>query len=68
MNRIEKAKYIDDLTAELTVPWGSKFLHISNFDHRTLFARRGHSPVWLELLAYSIVVAVWGIIIFLVLL
>jgi len=56
-----------NLTAELTVPWGSKFLHISNFDHRTLFARRGHSPVWLELLAYSIVVAVWGIIIFLVL-
>ena len=56
-----------NLTTELTVPWGSKFSHISNFDHRTLFARRGHSPVWLELLAYSIVVAVWGIIIFLVL-
>lgn len=54
-----------NLTAELTVPWGSKFSHISNFDHRTLFARRGHSPIWLELLAYSIVVVVWGIIIFL---
>lgn len=56
-----------NLTAELTVPWGSKFSHISNFDHRTLFARRGYSPIWLELLAYSIVVAVWGIIIFLIL-
>ena len=56
-----------NLTAELTVPWGSKFSHISNFDHRTLFARRGYSPIWLQLLAYSIVVAVWGIIIFLVL-
>ena len=55
-----------NLTAELSVPWGSKFSHISNFDHRTLFARRGHSPIWLELLAYSIVVAVWGIIIFLI--
>ena len=54
-----------NLTAELTVPWGSKFSHISNFDHRTLFARRGHSPIWLELLAYSIVLVVWGIIIFL---
>jgi hypothetical protein len=54
-----------NLTAEIVVPWGSKFIHISNFDHRTLFARRGYSPIWLELLAYSIVVVVWGIIIFL---
>ena len=54
-----------NLTAEMIVPWGSKFSHISNFDHRTLFARRGYSPIWLELLAYSIVVVVWGIIIFL---
>lgn len=54
-----------NLSAELVVPWGSKFNYISNFDKRTLFARRGHSPIWLELLAYSIVVAVWGIIIYL---
>jgi len=54
-----------NLSAEMIVPWGSKFSHISNFDHRTLFARRGHSPIWLELLAYSIVVVVWGVIIFL---
>jgi hypothetical protein len=38
---------------------------MTNFDHRSLFARRGHSPIWLELLAYSIVVAVWSVIIFL---
>ncbi|MGI9137462.1 MAG: hypothetical protein ACR2IM_00330 [Sediminibacterium sp.] len=71
-NLILVASVIDNevygnLTAEVTVPWGAKFSHISNFDHRTLFARRGHSPIWLELLAYSIVVAVWGIIIFLIL-
>jgi hypothetical protein len=54
-----------NLSAEMIVPWGLKLSHISNFDHRTLFARRGHSPIWLELLAYSIVVVVWGIIIFL---
>jgi hypothetical protein len=56
-----------NLTAEIVAPWGSKFTHISNFNHRTLFARRGYSPIWLELLAYSIVVVVWGIIIFLAL-
>jgi len=56
-----------NLTVEKTVPWGSKFSYISNFEHRSLFARRGHSPIWLELLAYSIVLTVWGIIIFLIL-
>jgi hypothetical protein len=54
-----------NLSAELTAPWGAKTIYTSNFDHRSLFARRGHSPIWLELLAYSIVLAVWSIIIYL---
>jgi len=55
-----------NLTAEIEVPWGSKSVYTTNFDHRTLFARRGHSPIWLELLAYTIVLAVWSVIIYLV--
>lgn len=54
-----------NLTSQLVVPWGTKSVYMTNFDHRTLFARRGHSPIWLELLAYAIVVAVWSVIIFL---
>lgn len=54
-----------NLTAEMVVPWGKKSVYMTNFDHRTLFARRGYSPLWLELLAYTIVVAVWSVIIFL---
>ena len=54
-----------NLSSEMQVPWGKKSLYMTNFDHRTLFARRGHSPIWLELLAYTIVIAVWSIIIFL---
>ena len=54
-----------NLTSELKVPWGAKTIYTSNFDHRTLFARRGYSPIWLELLAYGIVIAVWSVIIFL---
>ena len=54
-----------NLTSELKVPWGAKTIYTSNFDHRTLFARRGYSPIWLELLAYGIVVAVWSVIIYL---
>ncbi|MEN9697786.1 MAG: hypothetical protein RLZ56_1207 [Bacteroidota bacterium] len=54
-----------NLSSEMVVPWGTKSVYMTNFDHRSLFARRGHSPIWLELLAYSIVVAVWSVIIFL---
>ena len=51
--------------AELAAPWGAKTIYTTNFDHRSLFARRGHSPIWLELLAYGIVAVVWAVIIYL---
>ena len=54
-----------NLTAEMQVPWGKQMVYMTNFNHRSLFARRGYSPIWLELLAYTIVVAVWSIIIYL---
>ena len=54
-----------NLTCEMIVPWGKYYPYESNFDERTLFARRGHSPLWLEFLAYAIVVVVWSIIIYL---
>ena len=54
-----------NLSAELTVPWGAKTIYTTNFEHRSLFARRGHSPIWLEILAYGIVIIVWSIIIYL---
>jgi hypothetical protein len=57
-----------NLTAEMVVPWGAKTVYTTNFDHRSLFARRGYSPIWLELLAYTIVAAVWFVIIYLLIL
>jgi hypothetical protein len=54
-----------NLTAEMEVPWGNKLVYTSNFDHRSLFARRGHSPLWLEFLAYGIVIVVWFVILYL---
>ena len=56
-----------NLTAEIPAVWGNKFNYNSNFDKRTLFARRGHSPLWLELMAYGIIIAVWGVMIYLIL-
>ncbi|WP_295233518.1 hypothetical protein [Sediminibacterium sp.] len=54
-----------NLSSEKMVPWGKSFTYVSEFDKRTLFARWGKSPLWLELMAYSIVVAVWSILIYL---
>jgi hypothetical protein len=54
-----------NLSSEKIVPWGKSIKYYTEYDKRTLFARRGKSPVWLELLAYSIVVAVWGVLIYL---
>jgi hypothetical protein len=55
-----------NLSVEQTVPWGIKTEYVSAYDKRTLFARRGHSPLWLEIMAYSIIVAVWGVLIYLI--
>ena len=54
-----------NLTTEKTVPWGESSRYVSAFNQRTLFARRGLSPLWLEWMAYSIIVAVWGVLFFL---
>ena len=64
--KVEDNDTYGNLTVEKVVPWGNKFEYTSRFDRRTLFARRGHSPIWLELMAYSIILAVWIILIHLI--
>lgn len=64
--RVDDNDLYGNLSSEIKVPWGAAQKYYSEFDKRTLFARRGKSPVWLELMAYSIVLAVWGILIYLV--
>src|SRR6185312_5410576 len=66
------AKIVDNdqygnLVIEKSVPWGAKFIPVSTFNNRTLFATRDKSPIWLLVIVYSIVIGVWGILIMLVL-
>jgi len=65
--KVEDNDIYGNLSSEKTVPWGVATNFISQYDRRTLFARRGHSPIWLEMLAYSIIVGVWGVLIYLIL-
>jgi hypothetical protein len=63
--KVEDNDVYGNLSSEKIVPWGKSIKYYTEYDKRTLFARRGKSPLWLELLAYSIVVAVWGVLIYL---
>jgi len=64
--KLDEHELYGNLTAEMMVPWGIKPIVYSNFNERSLFARKGLTPVWLELLAYSIILIVWSIIIYLI--
>ena len=63
--KVEDNDSFGNLSAEKLVRWGSVFSYASDFDNRSLFARRGKSPIWLELVAYSIIAGVWIILVYL---
>ncbi|ASU33078.1 hypothetical protein [Mucilaginibacter xinganensis] len=64
--KVEDNDQYGNLTVEKTVPWGAKFIPVNTFNERTLYATRDKAPVWLQLIAYSILAGVWIILIFLV--
>jgi hypothetical protein len=55
------------LTVEKTVAWGIYRPWVSGYEQRSLYARRGRSPFWLDFIAYSIICLVWATILYLVL-
>lgn len=64
--RIDENDTYGNLVIEKTVPWGAKFVPVNNFNERSLFGTRDKTPIWLLVMAYSILIAVWGILISLV--
>lgn len=64
--KVDEHEIYGNLTAELIAPWGVKPSVHSDFNERSLFARKGLTPIWLEGLAYSIILLVWSIIIYLI--
>jgi hypothetical protein len=64
--KTEDNDQLGNLSVEKTVPWGRSFSPVSHFGQRSLSAARGRSPIWLALMAYSIIGGVWGTILYLV--
>jgi len=64
--KTEDNERFGNLSQEKTVPWGAYFERQTNFNQRSLWATRDKAPIWLLLMACSIIAAVWGVIIYLV--
>jgi hypothetical protein len=65
--KVEDNDKYGNLLIEKTVPWGLAITPQKNFfDQRTLWSTRYRTPLWLLFIAYSIVIGVWGTIIYLV--
>ena len=65
--RVEDNDSYGNLVVERSVPWGVKQKAEQNFWHRTLWSTGNRAPVWLLFLALSIIIGVWGTLIYLVL-
>jgi len=65
--KVEDNDELGNLIIEKRVPWGVAKKPDNNFfSQRTLWSTRFRTPIWLLFMAYSIVIGVWGTIIFLV--
>ncbi len=65
--KAEDNEFLGSLSTNRKVAWGVPYVANKNFfDQRTLWSTRFKTPYWLLLMAYSIVIGVWGTIIYLV--
>jgi len=66
MARTEDNENFGNLFTEKIVNWGSPPVIDNTFNHRSLWATSSKTPIWLLGLAYSIIVGVWGTIVYLI--
>ena len=65
--KVEDNDKYGNLLVEKSVPWGVAIKQDNNFfDQRTLWSTRFRTPFWLLFMAYSIVIGVWGTILYLI--
>jgi hypothetical protein len=64
--KIDENEELGNLAVEKTVPWGIAMKTTNDFDQRSLWATGNKAPVWLLFMAYSIMIGVWSVIIYLV--
>lgn len=64
--RTEDNENFGNIFAEKNVNWGVAPVKDDSFNHRSLWATRDKTPLWLLALALSIIAGVWGTLIYLI--
>lgn len=65
--RVDKNDNFGNLLVEKSVKWGVPLVTDTSFFHqRSLWSTRTRTPYWLLFMAYSIIIGVWGTLIYLV--
>lgn len=65
--KVENNDLFGNLMIEKNTAWGVPATEATDFfSQRTLWSTRFRTPIWLLLMAYSIVIAVWGTLIYLI--
>jgi hypothetical protein len=68
--KVEDNDQLGSLSIEKIVPWGKMSKPVGHsdfgFGQRSLWAARGKAPIWLMVMAYSIIAGVWTVIFYLV--
>ncbi len=64
--QVNEHEILGNVSAELKTPWGIPAVRDHSFFHRALWATRDRTPIWLMVMAYSIIGTIWGILIYLV--
>lgn len=64
--RVEDNDNYGNLVVERSVPWGKAVEADTHFWHRSLWSTGNRAPVWLLFIALSIMVGVWGVIVYLI--
>ena len=65
--KVEDNDMLGNLLVEKNAAWGVSTIYANNFfEQRTLWSTRFKTPLWLLFMAYSIVITVWGTLIYLV--
>lgn len=64
--RTDESEFYGNISADKIVPWAVVPVFENNFNKRSLWATSFRTPIWLLVLAYSIISGVWGTLIYLV--
>lgn len=65
--KVDENEMLGYLRTEKLVPWGVAVQPDTGFfNQRTLWATRFRTPIWLLFMAYSIVIGVWGTLVYLI--